>query len=130
MALTNRILTEQERQNLLNSSLFTEKCQMSIRDYATYWAANDGSGANTEALRIKWAKDRLKSVGILLGGINNSRINEIFVNASKGKQLNLDTAPVDVSTIIAAWDANSTFDEFVSQYFDIISSDIIFKIGS
>ncbi len=127
---TSRILTEQERQSLLLSSSFNEKCQMSIRDYATYWTINDGSGANTEAARIKWAKDRLKSVGILLGGINNTRINEIFVNASKGKQLSLDPAPLPAETIIAAWEANSTFDEFVSQYFDVISTDIIFKIGS
>lgn len=127
---TNRILTEQERQSLLVSSLFNEKCQMSIRDYATYWAVNDGSGASTEAQRIKWAKDRLKSIGILLSGINNTRVNEIFINASKGKQLSLDEAPLDASVIIAAWDANNTYDEFVSQYFDAISSDIIFKIGT
>lgn len=126
---TNRILTEQERQSLLTSSLFNEKCQMAIRDYASYWAANDGSGANTESLRIKWAKDRIKAIGILLGGINNNRVNEIFVNSSKGKQLSLESAPLDATTIIAAWDTNSTFDEFVSQYFDVISSDIIFKIG-
>ena len=126
---TLRILTEQERQSLLISTLFNEKCQMAIRDYAAYWTINDGSGANTEAARIKWAKDRIKSIGILLGGINNTRVNEIFINASKGKQLSLEAAPLDATVIIAAWEASSTFDEFVSQYFDVIATDILFKIG-
>lgn len=124
-----RILTEQERQSLLTSTTFNEKCKMSVRDYASYWSTNDGSGANTETLRIKWAKDRIKSIGILLSGVNDSHLSESFVNASKGKQLDLAAAPLSADTIIAAWDANNTFDEFVSQYFDIIAVDIIFKIG-
>lgn len=124
-----RILTEAERQSLLVSTTFEEKCKMAIRDYATYWGSNDGSGANTETLRIKWAKDRLKGVGILLGGINDNHIREAFINASKGKQLDLAAAPLNADTIIAAWDANSTFDEFTSQYFDLIATDLIFKIG-
>ena len=127
--MAQRILTETERQSLLNSQTFNEKCKMSVRDYATFWAINDGSGANTEALRIKWAKDRIKGIGILLGGINDNHLSEAFINASKGKQLDLAAAPLTADAIIAAWEANSTFDEFTSQYFDLIAVDIIFKIG-
>lgn len=102
---------------------------MAVRDYAAFWAINDGSGATTEVLKIKWAKDRIKSVGILVGGINDARISEIFINASKGKQLTLGAAPLSAATIIAVWDANNTFSEFASAYFDAISTDILFKIG-
>jgi len=124
-----RVLTEDERQSLLINTTFNEKCKMAIRDYAAFWAINDGSGATTETLKIKWAKDRIKSVGILLSGVNDDRVSEIFINSSKGKQLTLGTAPLPASTIIAAWDTNNTFSEFASQYFDTIAVDIIFKIG-
>jgi hypothetical protein len=125
-----RVLTEDERQSLLINTVFNEKCKMAIRDYAAFWAVDPGSGATTEALKIKWAKDRIKSVGILLEGVNDDRVSEIFINSSKGKQLTLGTAPLPAATIIAAWDTNNTFAEFAGAYFDVISTDLIFKIGN
>lgn len=129
-SFAQRVLTEDERQSLLINTVFNEKCKMAIRDYAAFWSANDGSAASTETLKIKWAKDRIKSVGILLEGVNDDRVSEIFINSSKGKQLTLGAAPLSATTIIAAWDANNVFAEFASQYFDAVSTDIIFKIGN
>ena len=130
VSFSQRVLTEDERQSLLINTVFNKKCKMAIRDYAAFWAVNDGSSATTEALKIKWAKDRIKSVGILLDGITDDRVSEIFINSSKGKQLTLAAAPLSATVIISAWDANSTFAEFASAYFDTISTDIIFKIGN
>jgi len=125
-----RVLTDQERQSLLESQEFEKKCKWATRDYAAFWAVNDGSLAATEEERIKWGKDRILGVGILLYDITDQFIAIRFLNASKGKQFDLEAAPQPVEVLIAAWVSSNSFEEFVTQYFDILGENINFSIGN
>lgn len=129
-AQSNRVLSEAERQQLLGSSAFKEKCEWAVRDYAAYWSIHDGSGLSTEVDRIAWAKDRPLSVSILKHGITDPHLVEAFLNAAKGRQFSLNAAPLDNTTLIAAWDSSSAFEEFVSQYFKLLGDDINFSVGN
>lgn len=128
LAQSNRVLTEPERQSLLGSSAFLEKCQWAVRDYATYWSGHDGSGLSTESDRINWAKDRQLSISILKNGVNDSHLVEVFLNASKGREFLLNASPESVSTLVSAWDSSSAFEEFVAQYFRILGDNINFSL--
>jgi len=125
-----RVLTPDERQSLIGSSLFIQKCEMSARDYASFWSVNDGSAANTEALKIKWAKDRQLSVDILLKDVSDGRISIRFINLAKGKQFNIGPAPQPVEVLIAAWVTENSFDEFVGGYFTLLGDNINMSIGN
>lgn len=124
-----RVLTDDERQSLQGSSNFLEKCQWAARNYAAYWAVHDGAGLSTESLRIKWAKDRLQSVFILLSDLNDPSIALHFTKLSKGMQFDLGAAPVDPSLITAAFVSGNKFDELASLYFDLKGEDINFTAG-
>jgi hypothetical protein len=125
-----RVLTEEERQQLLTSSEFQEKCQWAVRDYAAFWSVNDGSSANTEALRIKWAKDRILSINIMKTDANDPLLVVRFLNAAKGKQFTIGAAPQSTSVLIAAWVSANSFEEFVGAYFTVLGDDINFSIGN
>jgi hypothetical protein len=129
-SFSQRVLTEEERQQLLGSSIFSEKCQWAVRDYAAYWSIHDGAGLATESDRIKWAKDRQLSIAILKNDITDPHLVVRFLNASKGKQFTLGAAPQSTATIIAAWDSGNAFEEFVAQYFSVLGDDINFSIGN
>lgn len=124
-----RVLTADERQALQGDSHFLELAQWSARDYASYWASNDGSGAATEAQRIKWVKDRMLSVGIELNDIGDSQIALKYVKLSKGMQLDLAPAPVPTEDIINALLAGNKFEELASLYFSLQGEFINFSVG-
>lgn len=119
-----RVLTEEEEQSLLGSSTFLEKSQKAIRDYAAFWAINDGSTSTTEALKVKWAKDRILGVQIVQNSISDPLVSYRFIVLSKGTQFTLGTAPQPVATIIAAWDTAGTFAAQAGGYFDILGESI------
>lgn len=125
---SNRVLTEEERQSLLTNEIFLEKCRFAIRNYASFWSTDNGSSSSNEAARIKWAKDRKLSVDVLRFGTNDPHTSEVFINASKAKQYSLFSAPQNVTVLLTAWDSASSFDEFVSVYYDILGSDIRFSV--
>jgi hypothetical protein len=128
---SQRVLTDDERQTLSTSETFKQKCQWAVRNYATYWSGHDGSGLTTTAQKMKWAKDRISSVEILKNNTVDQDIAIRFLNASKAKTFSgLSAAPASEASIIAAWVTANTFDEFVSQYFDLIADDIDFTIGN
>lgn len=124
-----RVLSEDERQSILSNSDFKQKCEWAVRDYAAYWSIHDGSNLATEALRLKWARDRVISVKLLTLGVSDPHMVEIFLNASKGKTLSLAAAPVSDATIIASWVSGNVFDEFVGNYFQVLGREVEIELG-
>lgn len=122
-----RVLTDVEKQELKNNSLFLEKCQWAVRDYASYWAIHDGAGLDA-AGRIKWAKDRLNSVAIHLNDSTDSAMALKFCKLAKGMQFDLGASPQTAETIIAAMVSGNKFEELASQYFDLIGEATNFSI--
>ena len=132
-SFAQRVMTQEEKQSLSTNATFQEKCKQAIRDYATYWAVHDGASLGTEALRLKWAKDRQLSIAVIKNPIvseDAQTMSWIFLNAAKGKTYSLAAAPVDVTTLIAAWVSASSFDEFTSSYFDVKGDEINMSIGN
>lgn len=137
--MANRVLSADERQNLLVDPAFKAKCQWAVRDYANFWAAHtgyqtvnggaDGGIANTEAARLKWAKDRLLGVSIQLADVQDEGISRKFLDIGKGSQLDLAASPVDNTTIINALVAGNKFDEFSGVYFTNAGESINMTVG-
>ncbi len=130
LSFSQRVLSEEERQQLLSSPEFLQKCQWASRDYAAFMSVNDGSSANTEALRIKWAKDRIFAVSVLKNDITDNLIVVRFLNVAKGKTFNIGASPQPNEVLIAAWVSTNSFEEFVGQYFNILGDDINMSIGN
>ncbi len=120
-SFAQRVLTDDERLSLLTSDDFRLKCQMAVRNYASYWSQHDGSGLSTQALRIKWAKDRLISIDKITNPlVSDPNIAIKYVIYSKGATFILGAAPQPVEVIVAAWVSAGKFDEFTSTYYDVI----------
>lgn len=124
-----RVLTNEERESLVGHAGYKTKCESAAQNYADYWASHDGSGLATEALRIKWAKDRLLGVDIKLRGLNDSTIGDRCLRISKALQVDLGTAPIDADSIVTQMDATGKFDELASLYFDLKGEDLNFTFG-
>lgn len=123
-----RVLTDDERQALQGSSQFLEKAQWAVRNYAAYWSIHDGSGLSGTAL-IKWAKDRMQSVDVVINDISDPSVALKFVKLSKGMQFDLAPANVATATIIAAFVAGNKFEECASLYFDLQGEQINFSVN-
>lgn len=123
-----RVLTDVERQALQSSNEFSEKAQWAVRDYASYWSIHDGAGLSGAQL-IKWVKDRLQSVSIVLNDVNDPLVALRFVKVSKGMQFDLGVAPVDTQVIIDAFQAGNKFEECASLYFDLQGESINFSVN-
>lgn len=126
-----RPLTDEERIVLANDANFLALCKKAAENYASYWAAHDGSGlANTEAARLQWAKNRQVGVDIVMRGqIEDPLIAARYVILGKGLQFDLAAAPVSTATIIAAWTAGNRFEEIAAQYFSILGENINMTVG-
>lgn len=125
-----RVLSDEERQSLKESTTFLQKCEWAVRNYADYWSVHTGSGlVDTEAARIKWLKDRLVGVNVVMTDINDSDLTLKFVKLGKGIQYDLNPSPESVDTIIAAMVAGSRFDELASSYFTLRGESIDFTVG-
>jgi hypothetical protein len=130
-SFSQRVLTDEERESLKSNGTFLYRAEWAVRNYAEYWSAHDGAGlANTEAARIKWAKDRILSVNIVLGGVNDPQLTLRFINISKGMQFTIGAAPQPAETIIAAFIADNRFDEIAGTYFTLLGDGINFSIGN
>lgn len=130
--MANRVMSMEEKLTLSTDDTFQAKCKQAIRDFATFWYTTDGAGIATEAERITWVKNRMLSVAIVQNPIvseDGQTIAWFFLNAAKGKVYDLATSPVSASVLIAAWDAASSFEEFVNDYFKIKGEEINFVIG-
>lgn len=118
--MATRVMNQTEKLTLSTNSTFQEKCKQAIRDFSTYWSTHDGSGLSTEADRIKWAKDRITSVKYVKNPLVSDdavTVAWVFLNAAKGKTYNIVDNPEDAVDLIALWDAASSFDEFVNEFF-------------
>lgn len=121
-----RVLSSEEKQALQGYQPFIDKCLWAIRDYAAYWAVHDGSALGTEALRIKWAKDRQNSVQIVMNDIGDSAVPLKFVKLAKGMQFDLPASESNDNIILAIKNANK-FEELASLYFDMLGEYINFS---
>lgn len=130
LSFSQRVLTNEERESLKNHGEFIAQAEWSVRNYAEYAASLDGSSANTEPLRIKWAKDRILSVNIILGGINDAQLSTRYLNLSKGMEFNLGAAPQPAETIIAAFISGNKFEEIAPAYFTLLGDGINFSVGN
>ena len=124
-----RVLTDDERINLLADPNFKAKCGFAAEKYANYWAANDGSAASTLAERIKWAKDRQLGVDILSNGLNDDVVDKKFLRVSQAMQIDLGNAPETSTAIISAMESGGKFDEATSLYFDLKGESLNFTFG-
>jgi len=126
-----RVLTDEERESLKSNGTFLYRCEWAVRNYAEYWSVHDGASlANTEAARIKWAKDRILSVNIVLGGVNDEQLTLRFINISKGMTFSIGAAPQPAETIIDAFIASNRFDEIAGTYFTLLGDGINFSVGN
>lgn len=130
LSFSQRVLTDEERESLKNNADFIMYAEWSVRNYAEFASVQDGSSANTEPLRIKWAKDRILSVSILVGGINDAQLSIRYLNLSKGMQFNLGAAPQPAETIIDAFIAGNKFEEIAPAYFTLLGDGINFSVGN
>ncbi len=122
-----RVLSQEEKLSLASSADFIEKCKQGVRDYAEYWSVHDGSGFSTTAERLTWAKNRQLGTAIKKNPIvseDGTTLAWFFLNAAKGKQYDLAAAPLPAATLIAAWVAANSFEEFVAVYFAIKGNEI------
>jgi hypothetical protein len=124
-----RALTDDERESLKNDALYLQKVQWAVRNYANFWSANDGSGANTEVARIKWAKDRILGVQIEINDIQDQNLALNALKASKGLQIDLAPAPVPAETIIEAMVSSNKFEEVAGLYMATQYENINMNVG-
>lgn len=124
-----RVLTDDERESLKAHADFQSKCEWAARNYAAYWSGHDGSGLASTAERIKWAKDRILGVDIVMNDVNDTNIAIRCLRVGKAMTIDLDTAPQLPETIIAAMVAQGKFDEQASLYFDLKGENINFTVG-
>lgn len=130
VGFSQRVLTDVERQSLLNHPTFQMHCEFAVRNYADYWSIHDGAGLSTEAARIKWAKDRILSVKIITVDIGDASLALKFVKLSKGMQFSLGAAPQNADTIISEFLSGNKFEELASSYFTLLGDDINLSIGN
>jgi len=122
-----RVLTQEEKLSLAINSTFQEKCKQAVRDFSAYWSIHDGAGFSTLAERQTWAKNQINGVAFMKNPIINIdglTLAWFFLNGAKGKQYDLGLAPIDSALLIQTWDANNSFEEFVSVYFAILGNEI------
>lgn len=124
---TNRVLTQEEKLGLATSPTFQEKCKQAVRDFSAYWSVHDGAGFSTEPERITWAKNRINGCAYMVNPIiqiDGATLAWYFLNAAKGKVYSLEASPVVATDLIATWDTNNSFEEFVASYFAILGNSI------
>lgn len=122
-----RVLTSNERQELIDSIEFKAQVKWAIRNYANFMAGNDGTNfMDTEANRIKWAKHRYLSVPIVVTDTYDENAHIQYVKLSKGKQFDLPADDQDAGTILALFISGNVFEEFSPQYFDLIGEQVNF----
>lgn len=114
-----RVLTDQERESLKSHAGYKYQAEWAARNYGAFWAVNDGASATTEALRIKWAKDRICGVDVIQADLNDPDISIKFLKLGKGIQVDIGAAPVPADDIVTALLAANKFEEMSSMYFDM-----------
>lgn len=114
-----RVLNDDERQKLVGNSLFTDKCQWAIRDYASYWNSHDGAGLNTND-RLKWRKEYTYVASVVRADYGDPNLALRFVILAKGMTFNVDADPTS-EEIIALFVAGNKFEELASLYFGLIA---------
>jgi len=121
-----RVLTSEEKQSLQNDSGFVAQVQWALRDYASYWALHDGAGLANEVARIKWAKDRINSVNLLLNDFisTDHQLGLKMCKLAKSMSIDLGAAPVSSEVIVAAFIAANKFEELSSLFFDQLGESI------
>lgn len=114
-----RVLTQQERENLINSTEFREKCEWAIRDYASYWNGHDGASLNT-AERAKWRREYAILRSIVKAEYQDQNLSLRFVILAKGMSFAVDGDPT-TPEIVALFVSGNKFEELASLYFDLIT---------
>jgi hypothetical protein len=132
LSYSQRVMTAEEKESLVNDPVFALQCKWAIKDYADFWSNNDGSAAANLEARITWAKNRLLSVSVLLSGITYQpeNVTRIFLEAAKGKQFDLGAAPVSTSVLIQEWLDTSSFEEFTAIYFKNWGDQVNMSVGN
>lgn len=116
---TLRVLTEEERDNLVNDIDFQKKCQWAIRDYASFWIGHDGSGLSTDD-RFKWRREYALIKTVWNANYVDPLLSARFIILAKGMQFNIAATPT-VEEIIAQFVATGAFESLASQYFDMLT---------
>lgn len=116
---TPRVLTQEERDSLVNDLDFRKKCEWAITDYSSYWINHDGSGLDTDA-RAKWRREYELVKQVWKSEYNDPVLAKRFVTLAKGRQYNVDSTPT-INEIIALMVADGSFDAIASQYFDMLT---------
>lgn len=131
-----RVLEPEEKQALSQYGPFMNKCNWAVRDYAAFWATHTGTGLTPGAQLLKWAKDRILGVNIVLRGITDLEIPIKFAELSKGMSLEFPAVPVDgiitnehMDSCIDVLLAAQKFEELASLYNDLKGEDINMSAG-
>lgn len=117
-SLSQRVLTASERGLLVTHTVFREKCEWAIRDYASFWKAHDGASLNTTE-RAKWRREYEVVKRVVAATYQDNTLALRFVILAKGMQFNLDSDPTDAE-IIELFVSTGKFEELASLYFDLV----------
>lgn len=106
--------------------------EQAVRNAADYWSTHDGSAmSDTEANRIKWAKNRINGVQITLNEayVTNANLNVRAVKVSKNIQFNLpDGNNLSEEQILSGFDQGK-LETVASMLMDMYGEDINMTIG-
>lgn len=128
---SQRVLTDDERQTLLVSTVYKEKCKWATLNHANFISQQSlVTSANTNTLKIRAVKDLIVATDLTLGGTADEAISVRFLNASKGKTFTLGAAPQPEATLIAAWVTADAFTEFAPAYFVILGDHLRTSVGN
>lgn len=114
-----RVLNDDERQQLVAHTLFTQKCQWAIRDYASYWNGHDGTGLSTNE-RLKWRREYAHVSSIVRADYTDPNLTLRFLILAKGMTFAVDADPTS-EEIIALFVSGNKFEELASLYFDMVA---------
>lgn len=126
-----RVLTNDERLILNNSSEFREKVKQAVRDAGDYWANHDQTGyTDTLANKIAWAKNRMIGIQIVQNDayVSQGEIAVKAVKASKGMQFDLGAAPLTEQQLLVGI-IPAKYEEIAALLMTIFGEDINMTLG-
>lgn len=115
-----RVLNDDEKQQLITHTVFIQKCEWAIRDYAVHWMGQDGVSLTTAAQLDKFRREYAFVRQVARAQYEDPKLTVKFLMLAKGMTFNVDADPTS-EEIIALFVAGNKFEELASLYFDLIS---------
>jgi len=115
-----RVLNDDEKEQLVGHTLFIQKCKWAIRDYSSYWYAHDGTGLNTSD-RAKWRREYQTVKSVNAAEYEDPHLTLRFLILAKGMSFSVDADPTS-EEIIALFVSGNKFEELASLYMTLVTT--------